>query len=301
MTFGDWLGESVNRIRTDGTTGVTESAYEFYVGLCRNIGRYTNFGSNIFDEQWDVLVILDACRWDLTWEMAPRYDFLDKTTTYSVASSSEEWMEKTFRTVDTSNVGYVTGNPFSRQTLDENDFLLLDEVWEYAVDDEIGTIPADAVTDRTIQAHREHDPERLISHYMQPHYPFIPNPIDDGLPIDDFGGGSHDDVWDKLRRGEVSRDEVWKSYRANLEYVLDSVKTLLNSVEGRVVITADHGNLLGELGLYGHPDFVPIPALKRVPWCRTIAKDQSTYEPAEWRNMSVENDRDELLKNLGYR
>jgi hypothetical protein len=84
-------------------------------------------------------------------------------------------------------------------------------------------------------------------------------------------------------------------------YVLDSVKTLLRSVDGSVVITADHGNLLGEFGLYGHPDYVPAPALKRVPWCRTIAEDDGTYEPVEWSNESVKDDREELLRDLGYR
>jgi hypothetical protein len=278
-----------------------ESAYEFYVGLCRNIGRRINYGTNVFEESWDVLIVLDACRWDLMREVTSEYDFVDETTTYSIASSSEEWMKKTFGGVDTSNVGYVTANPFSRQMLDGNDFLLLDEVWEYAVGDEVQTIPADAVTDRSIRAHRERDPDRLIAHYMQPHYPFVPNPMDKGLPLEDFGNDNHEDIWDKLRRGKVSREEVWENYRANLKYVLDSVETLLGSVDGSVVITADHGNLLGDFGLYGHPDYVPAPALKRVPWCRTHAEDDGTYEPAEWTNEFVENDREELLRNLGYR
>jgi len=301
MTLGDWVEESTSRVRTDGISGARESLYEFYVGLCRNAGRRVNYGTNVFEESWDVLVILDACRWDLMQEVVSNYDFIDETMTYSVASSSEEWMEKTFRKVDTSNVGYVTANPFSRQKLDPNDFFLLDEVWEYAVDDEVRTVPADAVTDRTIRAHRELNPDCLVAHYMQPHYPFVPNPMDEGLPLEDFGGSDHEDVWDKLRRGKVSREEVWENYRANLEYVLDSVETLLRSVDGSVVITADHGNLLGEFGLYGHPDYVPVPALKRVPWCRTTAEDDGTYEPVEWTNESGANDREELLRDLGYK
>ncbi len=94
---------------------------------------------------------------------------------------------------------------------------------------------------------------------------------------------------------------MWEDYRSNLEYALDSVRTLLKSVDGDVVITADHGNLLGEFGLYGHPDYVPVPALKRVPWCRTTAENEGKYEPVEWSNESVKDDREELLRNLGYR
>jgi hypothetical protein len=47
-----------------------------------------------------------------------------------------------------------------------------------------------------------------------------------------------------------------------------------------VAITADHGNLFGEWGLYGHPMHTPVPALLRVPWAETTARDRQTREPA---------------------
>jgi hypothetical protein len=104
-----------------------------------------------------------------------------------------------------------------------------------------------------------------------------------------------------LQAGEVERDEVWSNYRANLEYVLDSVAVLLENVDGEVLITADHGNLLGEFGLYGHPDHVPIKALKRVPWCTTTARETGSHEISDWQSSQATGDRDELLRDLGYR
>jgi hypothetical protein len=45
------------------------------------------------------------------------------------------------------------------------------------------------------------------------------------------------------------------------------------------VITADHGELFGEWGLYGHISGILHPSLKRVPWVETTAEDTQSYEP----------------------
>ncbi|MFB6177606.1 MAG: hypothetical protein ABEI99_10760 [Halobaculum sp.] len=300
MSFTDWLAESRKRIATDGVTGLRESGYELYVGAWRQLGRRINYGRSVYADDWDVLVILDACRWDLMAEVVDEYDFVDDRWDYSVASSSGEFLTKTFGDHDTSETAYVTANPFSKPRLKRRSFAVLDEVWEYAVDEEVRTIPAAAVTDRAIRVARKRQPDDLVVHYMQPHYPFVPDPLDRGLPLHEFGQSPWDDVWDKLRAGELDRTTVWEGYRENLRYVLDSVATLLRNVDGDVLITADHGNLLGEFGLYGHPDFVPIPTLKRVPWCLTTATDEQTHEPDQWREDSVDSEREELLRDLGY-
>jgi len=68
----------------------------------------------------------------------------------------------------------VTGNTWTDRYLDATAFAALDEVWKYAWDDDLGTVPAAAVTDRAVALARERDPERLVVHYMQPHHPFVP-------------------------------------------------------------------------------------------------------------------------------
>lgn len=299
MTFADWIGESRERIRNEGWSGVKRSAYELYVGMWRNVGKRYNFGTPIWEANWDICVVLDACRWDLVPEV--ECPFMDESWEYSVASSSGEWIPKTFHGRDTSDVAYVTANPYSKELLDEQDFRLLDEVWEYGFDDEIRTIPADVVTDQAIRAWREDSPDRMIVHYMQPHHPFVPKPMDEGIPRHEFGQQPWDNVWHKLRKGEANRDEVWEGYVANLEYVLRHVETLLDNASGDVLITADHGNLLGELGMYAHPDWVPVKALKRVPWVKTSAKNGGGYVPHDHREKSQELDREEQLEALGYR
>ncbi|MFW6435444.1 MAG: hypothetical protein ACOCY1_03590, partial [Halovenus sp.] len=95
--------------------------------------------------------------------------------------------------------------------------------------------------------------------------------------------GSHSsqsNPWILLRRGEVSVERVWDAYEANLRHVLPEVATLVENVDGTVAVTADHGNLFGEWGLYGHPMETPVPALLRVPWATTTGQGRRTYTPS---------------------
>lgn len=306
MTFMDWYADAKAHVREDGWTGAREAAYEFYVGMFRQVGKRWNYGTPIYEHDWDVFVVLDACRADLMAEVEDEYDFVDAETTYSVASSSGEWIRKNFVEGGyddaVARTAYVTGNPYSERHLDEADFALLDEVWRDAFDREIRTVPAEAITDRAIAAHRELSPEYTVVHYMQPHHPFVEDPLDEGLPLNEFGETPWDDVWDRLRKGEVDRETVWEGYANNLRYVLDHVETLLRSVDAdRVLVSSDHANLLGELGLYAHPTYVPLRPLKEVPLCATSATDTGEYEPADVGDRDEEGSVEEKLRHLGYK
>jgi hypothetical protein len=254
-----------------------------YLRALQAVGRRLDYGTNAFDREWDVLVVLDACRADALGAVATEFDFLDGVDAMrSVGSSSSEWLENTFvGHPETARTVMVTGNTWTDRYLDADAFAALDEVWKYAWDDDLGTVPPAAVTDRTVAHARERDPERLVAHYMQPHHPFVPDPVagDDGLART----GRHSNTgnpWVLLRRGEVSVERVRRAYRANLRHVLSEVATLLENVEGRVAISADHGNLFGEWGLYGHPMETPVPALLAVPWTTTRGTDRETRSPA---------------------
>jgi hypothetical protein len=281
-----------------------------YLRVLQAIGRRVDHGTNVYDREWDVLVVLDACRADLLRSVADDVAFLDAVTTIrSVGSSSSEWLENTFGGRDeTARTAMVTGNTWTDRYLDADAFAALDEVWKYAWDDDLGTVPAAAVTDRAIAIARDRAPHRLVVHYMQPHHPFVPDPIDgdDGMART----GSHSsesNPWVLLRRGAVTTERVWTAYEANLRHVLSEVAILIENVSGRVAITADHGNLFGEWGLHGHPMHVPVPALLAVPWVETTGEDRRshapTLEPPEplpvTRVHGAETDR-ERLEALGY-
>jgi len=253
-----------------------------YLRCLQAVGRRLPYGTNVYERGWDVLVVLDACRADLLRGIATGVEFIDRVETVrSVGSSSSEWLEETFRgRAETDGTIMVTGNTWTDRYLSADEFAALDEVWKYAWDDDLDTVPAEAVTDRAIAHARRRDHDRLVVHYMQPHHPFVPDPLsdDDGLARTGTHS-SHANPWVALRRGKRTEERVWAAYEANLRYVLDEVDSLLANVDGRVAITADHGNLFGEWGLYGHPMHAPVPSLLAVPWAETSGRDDRTREP----------------------
>ena len=281
-----------------------------YLRCLQAVGRYLPYGTNVYERDWDVLIVLDACRVDLLRTVASAVTFIDRVGTIrSVGSSSSEWLENTFRgRPETERTVMVTGNTWTDRYLAAEDFAALDEVWKYAWNEDLNTVPARAVTDRAIAHARQSAPERLVVHYMQPHHPFVPEPLsnDDGLARSSIHNNPTN-PWVLLRRGDLTADRVWNAYEANLQYVLDEVETLLANVDGRVAITADHGNLFGEWGLYGHPVYTPIPALLAVPWAKTTGHDDRTRTPEltppeslpVTRVYGVDGDQDRL-DALGY-
>ncbi len=284
-----------------------------YLRCLQAVGRVLPYGENVYDREWDVLVVLDACRPDALEAVAADTEYIENVGRIrSVGSWSSEWLENSFdpasRRDAVAGTAMVTGNTWTDRYLDAGAFGALDEVWKYAWDEDLGTVPADAITDRAVATARGGDHDRLVVHYMQPHHPFVGDPLEGDSGMARTGQESSAcSPWVLLRRGETDIDRVWAAYLSNLEYVLGSVATLLENVDGRVAITADHGNLFGEWGLYGHPMYAPVPALRSVPWCETTAQDQGSYEPTRTppeplpvsRVYDAGSDRDRL-EALGY-
>lgn len=308
MGFKEWTKRSLANVQKDGIAGIRESLYELYTGLWRICGWHIPRGTNIYDRNWDVLIILDACRVDLMREVANEYSFIDDVKTFrSVGSMSEEWMRKTFTPEydeEINNTVYVTANVFSDPVLNAENFQRLDEVWRYAWDDELGIVPPRPVTDQAINTSRNENPDRLIVHYMQPHHPFIGSKTAVfGFDADPFGREDGHTVVDALRWNEIEREQFWRAYKDTLRYVLDDVQILLSNIEAEnTVITADHGDALGEWGVYDHPAGFLHPVVTQVPWIRTTAEDMQTYEPSlDFCSPYTEpNQVTKRLKELGY-
>jgi len=154
---------------------------------------------------------------------------------------------------------------------------------------------------------------------MQPHVPFIGEL---GQEIQAKGWGpdledsplSGDTIWQRLRHQDSIQDEeftrVWEAYKENLRIVLGHVEELLTGLDGDTVITADHGNLVGErLGpvptekMFGHPLGVYHPALVKVPWFRIPGENDrevSSSPPQKAQTVSSETT-EERLEALGYK
>ncbi|WP_353634011.1 hypothetical protein ABSL23_12875 [Halobacterium sp. NMX12-1] len=295
-------------LRYRGADAVRELA-----SLVKYSRRSTTDADPVLDADWDVLVLLDACRADLFAEAAADadYDFLpaDPGSRTSPASSSVEWLETVFGGASDdalADLAYVTGNPYSASKIDHDRFHGVEEVWRYAWDDDLGTIPPRPVTDAAIRTGREAAADRMVVHYMQPHFPSVleREQRSEGVELDAFGDDEMS-VWDDLRFGRRSETDAWETYRENLEYVLEDLELLFENLDAeRVVVTADHGNAFGEHHVYGHPGGVDLPVLREVPWCETTATDTHSHDPdAAGRDDTGESGDvvEERLEDLGYR
>ncbi|WP_267161072.1 sulfatase-like hydrolase/transferase [Halovenus salina] len=275
-------------------------------------------GIDVFDEDWDTLVVLDACRFD----MFEQVNHLDGTVTAreSKGSATAEWLQANVDGRALRDTVYVTSNPQLERNRDSWDvsFHHVDNVWfDHGWDKETGTVLAETMTEAAINAYEQFPNKRLVVHYMQPHYPFVPADTDfDKTHLDSIESGDDtatgENVWNMKFMGQIdmSRNELWDVYTANLEYVLEHVEDLLEKIPGKSVITSDHGNYVGERAFpipireYGHPRGLYDTPLVRIPWFertngeRRTIRDGSADERQEAVSSSVVTDR---LQDLGYK
>ena len=275
-------------------------------------------GIHVFEEDWDTLVILDACRHDMFEEIntiSGKY-----STKVSRASSTVEWLQANVDGRDLSDTVYVTANPQLERNREKLDVCFHDvlNVWlDNGWDNDTGTVLADTMTEAAIRSFEKYPHKRLVIHYMQPHYPFVPAETEfdkKHLSSIESGGdnASSENVWSQKFIGELdrSRADLWDIYTDNLKYVLEHVESLLENIPGKSVITSDHGNYVGEraspipIREYGHPRGIYDDVVVKVPWLvcengdrRNILKD-TTREATSSIDSEIVSNR---LEDLGYK
>lgn len=258
-------------------------------------------GTNVTDEDWDTLIILDACRYDMYDELTTIPGNVNATN--SVGSNTNEFLRRTFSEDTFADTVYVAGNvdPGARANAEFHNILhLWDECW----DENLQTVHPEDVASRAIQAAAEFPNKRLVIHFLQPHYPFLGEQGQEFHKVHGHKRGRKaDNVWVQLAEGEVDRDTVKEAYWENLEVTLPYVENIIDAVEGKTVITSDHGNALGEQGLYGHAyPGIFTRSLRKVPWHviergeRREVADDDILESDSFSDGAVED----RLEQLGY-
>jgi hypothetical protein len=218
-----------------------------------------------FQEEWDNLVLLDACRHDLYEEVNGETD-----SRISLGSNTDEYIRENFSDGDFSDVVYVTANPkFSSQIFSDLTDREPDEVFHevfhtYSTDwDEDNSTCMPEVMLRDARTAKRFFPDKkLVIHFMQPHGPFID--WNEGCVNSEVKREELLDQWDLGRRGLVDDDVLWNHYKRDLEFVMPVVREISN-FEGKTVVTSDHGNYVGEMSLYGHPENEESEILRKVP------------------------------------
>lgn len=177
-------------------------------------------------------------------------------------------------------------------------------VFEEGWNEKYGTALPESVTQAAMDNLAE---ERLVAHYYQPHAPFVGT--EQLLSTSDE---HHDrDIWQSVSKGDVSIARLRECYRANLEYAIYNACRLIESAEHEnIVITADHGEMLGEFrgNAFAHPR-VDYPQIRRIPWfvvdeLKPGWQEQldvpDHVETTDSSTGSVASSKREQLEDLGY-
>ncbi|QGX96466.1 hypothetical protein EI982_17620 [Haloplanus rallus] len=275
------------------------------------------------DEDWDTLILLDACRYDMFAERTALEGTLESRI--SAGSTSEEFLDRNFGSGTFHDTVYVNTNPYlPKLGLDDDGTFhavidLLDD-W----DQDLETVHPETVVEAALDAHRRFPNKRLIVHFMQPHFPFIGETgrriAAKGWSTEQGDGGGGEQaidgrtVWQQLRAGtegtELTHELAWEAYCENLEVVLDHVERLLDGIDGKTVVSADHGNMVGERlrplpsrRKYGHYYGVYTPELVRVPWhvIESEERREIVAEPPVETGGQTDDVVEERLDALGYR
>lgn len=283
-------------------------------------------GKNWYEDDWDLLVILDTCRVDAVESIQDDYEFINEiNTTLSKGGQSAEWMVNTFTKDwedEIKKTALITSNPHARSVF-ENDldssfdatnnssvdllnrygisnFVSKDDFGHYEtfwqLEGDHGQRLPRPVTDHAINVARESGFERLIVHYMPPHSPYVAEAKEENRPLKD-----HESNPFGYLRKTGDRETVFDSHVANLEWILKEVELLLNNIDAEnVIITADHGDGFGEYGLYRHRAGHLSPKVRLVPWVETSAANTQSHDPDSDIENTVEQSQKEALKALGY-
>ena len=238
---------------------------------------------------WDVLVILDACRADYFEEVAlPRLGGSYRRVRTS-GPTTVLWLERTWpgRYED---IIYVSANPFvnsrgkpSHVKYDAREhFPAIVDAWLFGWDEGLNTVPPGAVNALArgllLRFRRASPRPRLLVHYLQPHYPFIGAV---GLPYSWAGlkkfleadPSPYKAMIMAIKSGALSVEALREAYRANLRLVADYAAVLVREARDlwgrgtRIIITSDHGEMLGEHGEFFHePWHEEYDEVMVVPW-----------------------------------
>jgi hypothetical protein len=259
---------------------------------------------NLYDHDWDVAIVLDALRYDTAVSSQLPNILDDPVRVYSTGAHSEPWIRRTFNRATKSqreSTAYVTANIHAGPT-GPDDIGFYDPVWKNGFDPELGTFPPRIITNRAITTARNQDFDRLLIHYMQPHLPpTFDTDVELGL---DRGGNGWEagNPWKRVEKGELDGEMVMKAYRQNASELAEELDLLLSNIDGdRVLVTADHGNMLGECGQWGHyRKWNPHPAVRQVPLFKTTATDTKEHTP-DWLTIEDDTRINKKLEALGYR
>lgn len=267
----------------------------------------------LLSEDEFLLIILDACRYDVFERGFPSHYSGCLKKVYTTSTYTKQYLRTTWP--DYYDVTYVAGGPVitdknfqlsSSSYRPSEHFHDIVHAWDLEYEKELGVTPPEAVTDAALH----NEDSRMVVHYFQPHAPYIGEVR---LRADEVEADASEqskvesrtdslrNIYEKIENGDIPDGRLIDAYESNLNRVMLATKTLIRNTNKRTVITSDHGELLGEDNRYLHGGF-PHPILCELPWFEVQGVKGKTNED----KVDLEEDGrpkkaiQEQLRDLGY-
>jgi hypothetical protein len=233
------------------------------------------------DLDWDIMLVLDACRFDVFNEVVE----WPVKRVRSPASKTAEWIAVAEESGLFEGTTIVAGN--ANYTSDQWDLgeLKIIDVFANNWDEKLGIVPPEPVLDATDEQIKAGN-SPVVGHILPPHGPYIGRVADEWFPafpdtqIWKRGPGTLEELISPqvaMATGVIDADEAWQAYRASVSGTWEVCQPYIARWVrdgNKVLVTADHGEAFGgirEFGLYAHPHQCHIPALTHVPLARFSA------------------------------
>jgi arylsulfatase A-like enzyme len=223
-------------------------------------------GFNVVDEDWENLIVLDSCRYDAFQEVNSIPGELSMKK--SKGTTTVQWLNQNFTeyhddiaylsTVSFVHPDKASDANFQRKPFNASEHFSVVENISGGKGIEQGKHVDPEETVEKAKAFAEKYPgKRKIIHFTPPHLPF--------LTSEHVEEHNYDTYEQYLREG-YSWDDLRKEYRETLEYTLEHVEELVEELEGKTIVTGDHGEAHNEYFVKDHPHSIYIKPLVNVPW-----------------------------------
>ena len=280
---------------------------------------------DVMAADWDNLIILDGFRYDYFEEYSDIDGELSRIV--SQGSHSTEFQEKTFSDKQFHDTIYITSNPHSPELISNDTFFLMESVYSEDIDGAAREHYPERVVEMAIPVTEEYPDKRHIIHLMQPNVPFIGDTAKEirgrlydqegvvfrGMePSDMSGDFTPNDILGELKvackKGYITEEELAQAYTENVHIALEYADKLVDELKGKTVITADHGEMLGEsvpplrFKQFSHEPYLYTDELRHVPWLVIESEDRRRIvaeDPIDDDELSDDVVKDRL-KQLGY-
>jgi len=256
------------------------------------------------ERPWDILIILDGCRYDYF----ERYNTMDGKLikVVSPATGTRAWFEK-INSYDCSNVIYMTPIVKFDSWYPEHDFFKVIRHWDKNITYEYNGVNPIGIAKLAIKCIKKYPKQKVIVHFCTPHPPFLTIDSKHQEMIKEESIQTNKTMKESKMK-QKSLYVLWmlkqrfptiffwyierllgvhsgmlalyqaggfklirKLYYDNLILVLSAVERIKDSTDKKIVVTADHGQRLGEYGMFGHGGWRS-KSVVVVPWFETGGK-----------------------------